>query len=49
MQFDLGSRIERPFEVGLFAGFQCRDGALQEFHVQVVADFFNLSALFIAQ
>ena len=49
MQLDLGSRIERPFEVGLLAGLQRRDGALQQFHVQVVADLLDLAALFIAQ
>src|SRR5450432_774609 len=49
VQFNLRPRIHRPFKISLFSGLQRRDGALQEFHVQVVADFLNLAALFIAQ
>ena len=49
VQLDFGTRIQRPFEIGLFAGFQRCNGALQELHVQVVADLLNLPALFLAQ
>ena len=49
MQLHLGSRVERPIEVGFLAGFHGRNGALQQFHVQVVADFLDLAALFIAE
>ena len=49
VQLDFRSRIQRPFKIGLLAGFQRRHGALQQFHVQVVADLLDLAALFIAQ
>ena len=49
MQLDLGPRIERLLEIRLLAGLQSGDRALQQFHVQVVADLLDLSALLIAQ
>ncbi len=49
VQLDLGPGVERPFEIGLLPGFQGRNGALQQFHVQVVADLLDLAALLIAE
>ena len=44
-----GRRIERPLEIRLFTGLESGDRALQQFHVQVVADLLNLAALLIAE
>ena len=49
MEIEVGTRMQRRFEIGFVPGAQGFDGTTEQFGVEGEADFLDLSALHVAE